>query len=489
MLFRRFLDHNGAGVLPMFGLLAIPAVGLIGASVDYSRASAARAGLQSAVDSTALSMAKTAATLSTADLSNQACTYFLGQIKTSHYFVQPPDTCTGGAASSQGSGTSPSTNSGLAAVPSMNVSYSAAGGVVMSASSSVPTLFMRLPLVGIQSIPIAVNTTAKWGDRLRVALVLDNTGSMSQGSPTSKISALKTASTNLLQQLQSAGTNPEDVYVSIIPFVKDVNVGSGNYSQSWLDFTDWDAANGTCSNKNYTSQSGCTNAKAKWTPNDHSTWNGCVTDRGTETAPGIAAGNDESVNAPAVGDVTTLYPAEQYSSCPSAAAMGLSYDWTSMNTLVGKMTANGNTNQAIGVQLGWMSLVGGGPFTAPALDPNYKYQQYIIILSDGLNTQDRWYGTSNTCGQGNTLLTQRPLMCMDQREAQLCDNIKSAGIKIFAVQVDTDKEGTSAVLQYCAGSRPGVADATMFFLLTSPSQIISAFNTIGSDMAKLHLAK
>ena len=80
-------------------------------------------------------------------------------------------------------------------------------------------------------------------------------------------------------------------------------------------------------------------------------------------------------------------------------------------------------------------------------------------------------------------------MCMDQREAQLCDNIKNAGIKIFTVQVDTDKEGTSAVLQYCAGSKPGVADSTMFFLLTSSSQIINAFNTIGSDMAKLHLAR
>ena len=52
----------------------------------------------------------------------------------------------------------------------------------------------------------------------------------------------------------------------------------------------------------------------------------------------------------------------------------------------------GNTNQAIGLALGWMSLVGGGPFpTPPAMDPNYQYQQVIILLTDGLNTQDRWY--------------------------------------------------------------------------------------------------
>ena len=49
--------------------------------------------------------------------------------------------------------------------------------------------------------------------------------------------------------------------------------------------------------------------------------------------------------------------------------MGLSYDWSSMNRLVNNMSAVGNTNQAIGLALGWMSLAGGGPFTAPAKDP------------------------------------------------------------------------------------------------------------------------
>ena len=77
-------------------------------------------------------------------------------------------------------------------------------------------------------------------------------------------------------------------------------------------------------------------------------------------------------------------------SCPQAV-MGLSYDWTAMNTLVNDMSPAGNTNQAIGLQLGWLSLVGGGPFTAPPMDPNYTYNQVIILLTDGLNTQNRWY--------------------------------------------------------------------------------------------------
>ena len=39
------------------------------------------------------------------------------------------------------------------------------------------------------------------------------------------MTALKTASQNLLTQLKSAAITPEDVYVSIVPFNKDVNVG------------------------------------------------------------------------------------------------------------------------------------------------------------------------------------------------------------------------------------------------------------------------
>ena len=88
---------------------------------------------------------------------------------------------------------------------------------------------------------------------------------------------------------------------------------------------------------------------------------------------------------------SSLYPAEQYSACPQAVK-ALSYDWTAMNTLVDNMSPNGNTNQAIGLQLGWMSLVGGGPFpTSPAWIRTTSTQQVIILLTDGLNTQDRWY--------------------------------------------------------------------------------------------------
>ena len=47
----------------MFALAIIPVVGLVGVAVDYSRANSVKAGVQGALDATALAMAKSAPTL------------------------------------------------------------------------------------------------------------------------------------------------------------------------------------------------------------------------------------------------------------------------------------------------------------------------------------------------------------------------------------------------------------------------------------------
>jgi hypothetical protein len=195
-------------------------------------------------------------------------------------------------------------------------------------------------------------------------------------------------------------------------------------------------------------------------------------DRGDPGAP--SSGNyDTNSTAPTTTITGTLYAAEQYSSCPQAV-MGLNYDWTGMKTLVTNMASNGNTNQGVGLQLGWMSLIGGGPFAMPAEDSNYQYSHVVILLSDGLNTQNRWYTSASS---------------IDTRQQTTCDNMKTAGITIYTVQVNTDGEATSTVLRNCAGTRAGVGDPNYFFLLTSASQLVSTFQTIGTNLTKLRIAK
>ncbi len=507
--FAAFRAARGGNVAITFALAAIPILGGVGAAVDYSRANDVKVKLQAAIDATALMLSKEAATDTSTQLQTNASNYFFAMFN-------PP---------------------GVQNV-TINAVYTGNGAtsLVINATASVPTTIAQI--LGINAINLTASTTSRWGTtRLRVALALDNTGSMGSAG---KLDALKTATGNLLTQLQNAASVPDDVFVSIVPFVKDVSVDASNYNASWIywgtstqdpgltDNNSWDANNGTCtisgnssrgsctssgtcsnpgndsqnsctsstgycSKSKYTSQNSCNNHNGTWystgpgvwtagvwTPKTHNStnWNGCITDRGTSSGPsGNAAGYDQDVTTPNSSVPATLFPAEQYNSCPQAI-MGLNHDWTAMNTLVNNMSANGNTNQPIGLVWGWQTLVGGGPFTAPALDSAYKYKQVIILLSDGMNTQDRW-------SSSQSFIDNRMYDSLNGNGT--CANIKTAGIEIYTIQVNTGSDPTSTLLQNCASNTTGTTDH--FYLLTSASQIVTVFNQIGTALSQLRIAQ
>ena len=448
---RRFGDDRRGNMTVTMALALLPIVGSVGAAVDYSHANSVKTALQAATDATALMLSKSAATETSTQLQSQANSYLKA------LFNRPEAT-------------------GLTV--SATFDTSTGNRVVIAATAGVKTNFMNV--MGFTTMTVAANSQVKWGNtRLRIALVLDNTGSMADSG---KITALQTATKNLLTQLKNAAVNNGDVYVSIIPFVKDVNVGPSNYKATWIDWTDWDQDNGTCSKSSYNGDKhGCQSAGKTWTGANHNTWGGCVTDRGIpgvngNDSAGPSNGNyDTNVVTPTTGTAATLFPAEQYSSCPQVA-MPLSYDWTGMNNLVNAMTPGGGTNQNIGLVHGWQSLVGGGPYpTPPVMDPKYQYTQAIILLTDGLNTQDRWpgYGDGSTQFNGS----------IDARQKMTCANAKAAGIVLYMIQVNTSGDPTSTLLQQCA------SDSSKFFLLTSASQIVTTFNQIGTALSNLRIAQ
>ncbi|MGE0565470.1 MAG: pilus assembly protein TadG-related protein [Pseudolabrys sp.] len=443
-IFSKFAAARSGNVAVHFAIAIIPIVGGVGAAVDYSRANSVKAAMQAALDSTALMLYRDAASLTPLQLQTKAQNYFLAMF-------DRPDT----------------NNVALTAT------YASAGGssVVVNATADVPTAMMGI--AGINHLTIKGTATSAWGSqRLRVALVLDNTGSMSSNG---KMDALKSATKGLLTQLKNAANVNGDVYVSIIPFSKDVNVGSGNVNATWIDWTSWEAVNGTCSADTwyvkYKSSGSCQNAGGTWTVNSHSNWNGCVTDRGPSgSSPGTSTW-DQRVDAPN-GTANSMWPAEQFNSCP-VAMMGLSYDWTSMNSLVDQMQPAGNTNQPIGLVWGWQSLVGGGPLSAPAKDNNYTYKEIIILLSDGLNTQNRWSSSQSSVDA----------RMYNSSGAGTCANIKAAGAIVYAVQVNTDGDPLSTIMQNCA------SDTSKFFMLTSANQIVTTFGQIGTNLTQLRVAK
>jgi Flp pilus assembly protein TadG len=430
---RRFARADRGNVAVIFAIAAVPIITFVGAAIDYSRATNARSSMQSALDSTVLMLSKdlTDSKITPTQITEKAQIYF-----NALYTNTDAQSVAVSASYTQSNGSLGST-------------------IQVSGSGTVATEFLRV--AGFPKLDISTSSTSAWGNvRMRVALVLDNTGSMAQDG---KMVALKPAAKSLIDQLSVLVKNPGDVYISVIPFAKDVNVDPSNYSQNWIDWTAWDAANGTCSKASKTTKSSCLAAGKVWTPKNHNTWNGCVWDRDQ---------NYDTLNTPpTLANSATLFPAEQWSSCP-VAMMPLSSNWTALKNLVDSMTPSGNTNQGIGLAWGWQSLSQTAPLNAPAKDPSYTYRDAIVILSDGLNTENRY----------TTDATQ-----IDARQRILCDNAKAAQITIYTIQVNTGSDPTSAVLQYCASG------SDKFFLITSANQTLSVFNTIGTSLSKLRVAR
>jgi hypothetical protein len=374
----------------------------------------------------------------------------------------------------------------------------------LSVTGDIPTTLLQILQINKFDLEVD-NEVVRSVTKLRVALVLDNTGSMTQtdATGTSKISALKTATHQLLTQLQNAAINPGDVQVAIIPFAKDVNAGAASFNATWLRWTEWDSSvdpsgnpssTGNWSINTFCNGAACTctaypilldtlghNARTcsctgsgaakscktqTWVPAAHNTWSGCVMDRDQN--------KDTQNDTATLVDSTTLFPAEQYNYGGGAnycltltSLMSLSSDWTALNTKIDAMQAGGGTNQTIGLAWGWQALSQGSPLMAPPIDPTI--QNVIVLLSDGLNTQDRWYG--------NGVQTSPQV---DARMALACANAKAANVMIYTVLV---MSGNSSVLQSCA------TDSTKYFELTTAGQIVTAFNQIGTELANLHLSR
>jgi hypothetical protein len=176
---------------------------------------------------------------------------------------------------------------------------------------------------------------------------------------------------------------------------------------------------------------------------------------------------DTKNTSPSASLVASLFPAVQSPYCP-VKMMGQSYDWTALANLVDSMQPNGNTNQAIGLVWAWHALSDGAPLSPPPISDPTNTMKVIILLTDGLNTQNRWYSDQAQ---------------IDARQKITCSNIKAANILLYTVQVNTAGDPTSTMLQQCATA------PDKFFLLTTANQIVTAFNTIGTNLAKLRIAK
>lgn len=434
--FRAFGLSRGGNVALIFALLMVPIALAAGAGLDLARAYLVRAKLAEALDAAGLAIGGQQG-LTQSQIQALAQSYLNADFHAdSSYGTPTPVEVTMGD-----------------------------GKATLSSSIAVPMTLMRL--AGIKKLNVGFQSTIVWGQtKLWVALVLDNTGSMAETDKTgtSKMSALQDAAHQLLGMLKGASANPGDVRVSIVPFNRDVNVGESNYDEDWLDWEDWNQANTTTTTTctgggRHGGHHGgghqtCTTTT---TVDNHDTWNGCVTDRDQDY---------DTKNTTPTLNASTQFPTDQYSDCP-AQILPLTDDWSNLSDAVDAMHSVGNTNQTIGMVWGWQTLTDGDPMNAGTLPPDT--QKVIILLSDGLNTENRW-----TTRQSS----------IDAREKLACDNAKAKGVTIYTVFVDLNgTSGNSDPLEYCA------SDASKYYDLTTSGAIVTAFQQIGTEITKLRVAR
>ena len=143
--------------------------------------------------------------------------------------------------------------------------------------------------------------------------------------------------------------------------------------------------------------------------------------------------------------------------------MPLTTDIASVRTYAKKMTPAGNTNVTIGIQWGMEVLSPAAPFQGGADFTDATVSKYMIVLTDGQNTQNRWTTSS----------TQ-----IDARMSEACTNAKKLGITVFTIRLE---QGNSEKLQACA------SNTGYYYNLSNASELSGTLGKIMKSIKKIRL--
>jgi Flp pilus assembly protein TadG len=412
--------------------------------------------------------------------------------------------------------------------------------VLASGSVQMPTF---APVISGSGI-VSASSEVKRAGKIEVALVLDNTGSMSQNN---KLPNLKTAANSLIDKLVTASarsSDPTPLRISLVPFSSTVRVQAttpltnyvsptqrGTAIPAWIDpmaVSRWNASNDIFSAQT----DRLALMKGLGQP-----WNGCVETRaepydiqesvpdttvpdsmfipffapdekGPRNKPASGYGNSYVNDTGSGSDIALLKAVGKYTGVTSVPAntgpnvgcamqtiVPLTTDTASVKNAITGMTAVGETNIPMGLLWGWLSISPTGPLSAKGAPyQTDDLRKVIVLMTDGQNTfQNRGnsYGSfydglgyafqKLLSGLDNTSSDTDRTTAMDARLSALCTNIKKKNITVYTVRVDVTT-GSSSLLQNCASS------PDKFFNVQSSGMSV-AFDSIADSIQNLRLSK
>ena len=329
------------------------------------------------------------------------------------------------------------------------VSLTVASGtqqVDLTATSTVKTSLGALgSFAGLSQLPVQAHSTVKWGmNHIELALVLDNTGSMSQNN---KLSSLQSAATSLVDTLSASATasgDPNAVKIGVVPFSMTVNIGSTYKTATWMSGA-MPSAYGTD-----IFSTAATNRFTLLTAMGQ-TWGGCVESRPMpydvqDTAPTLTngatlfvpffapdepddlkiqvsagySGNTSTSSGKTYFDFYNNYLADgggsaNFSSrqgrvakyvgsptsgthgywgtpigpnagCQTAALLRLTTNMTTVKSKLNAMIAAGDTEIPLGLMWGWHLLSPNAPFADGSAYGTANTIKIAVLVTDGQNT-------------------------------------------------------------------------------------------------------
>lgn len=296
--------------------------------------------------------------------------------------------------------------------------------VHIAANAAIQTSLTRI--LGIDSMALSATALSSWGtNTIELALVLDNTGSMATSG---KIQELKRATRDLIDEMERTSRDGNAIRIAIVPFATKVRLDQSYADADWLRFQP-------------------TLPKAQW--------RGCVADRDqpNDAADGVDVNRRD-----------TLHPAVACAGDESALArlQPLTDNWSQLRRTTDAMTPSGYTNLTIGLAWGMAALSRGAPL-AEAAAPSPGLKKYMIVLTDGLNTRNRFGETEAQ---------------IDFKTGTACTAAKAAGVQVYTIRVI---EGNAGLLRDCASS------PEMYFDVRSAAGIGPVIAAIAREISAVRL--
>ena len=344
--FRRFTRCTRADTAIIFTLSLIPMALVVGAAVDYSRASDFKARLQSALDSGALAAAA-ATRLNDGERAKLATSAFNAN------FITPA-------------------TAGLKAKPKIKIGQDT---ISMSVDVEYPTTFMRI--IGYKSIAVggSVDVSIPKEKNAEIALVLDYSGSMKDISGGKiKYIAMREAATKLVDDLSDNGKS-DKVKFGLVPFSHHV----------YVSLPGEDVVGGTAG----------------------TTWTGCTQDRRypynlSDQTP--MAGDDASKWGQPIAKLHASSDCSGY--VPNGLVVRpISDDFSGVKAQLKAMQPYVWTHIALGFEFGWHLLSPNAPFTGTAPYNDGKTMKVLVLLTDGRQTEPAFGpGSIRSVAQGESNL-------------------------------------------------------------------------------------